>query len=151
MKLYNSCPRVARLFGDADNNRLEFRRGMEEREKRVLEGLKRTLARSPFFVVLVELHGAVELRELLLEQLQVGVDEAQLQRHSLLQLLVGRRPESKGVGSCTNTNKNTSMSGGLLSVSLEMLQFAVYLIFFTRSREKDTHVDAENQKKECDG
>ena len=126
---------------------------MEEKEERVLEGLKRTLARSrsPFFVVLVELHGAVELRELLLEQLQVGVDEAQLQRHRLLQLLVGRRPESKGVGSCTNTNKNTSMSGGLLSVSLEMLQFAVYLIFFTRSREKDTHVDAENQKKECDG
>ena len=108
--------------------------------------------RSPFFVVLVELHGAVELRELLLEQLQVGVDEAQLQRHGLLQLLVGRRPESKarrkGVRSC-NTNKNASMSGGLLSVSLEMLQFAVYLIFFTRSREKDTLT--RETKKECDG
>ena len=50
-------------------------------------------ADSPFFV-LVELYGAVELCELLLEQLQVGVDEAQLQRHCLLQLLVGRGPES---------------------------------------------------------
>ena len=37
---------------------------------------------------LIELNGAVELRELLLQQLQVRVHEAQLQRDRLLHLLV---------------------------------------------------------------
>ena len=41
---------------------------------------------------LIELNGAVELCELLLQQLQVGVHEAQLQRHRLLHLLVCRSP-----------------------------------------------------------
>jgi hypothetical protein len=43
-------------------------------------------------VHLINLDRAVELRQLLLEKLEVGVDEAQLQRHRLLQLLVRRRP-----------------------------------------------------------
>jgi hypothetical protein len=43
-------------------------------------------------VHLIDLDRAVELRKLLLEELEVGVDEAQLQRHRLLQLLVRRRP-----------------------------------------------------------
>ena len=41
---------------------------------------------------LVELHAAVELCQLLLQQLQVGVEVAQLYRHRLFHLLVGGGP-----------------------------------------------------------
>lgn len=44
---------------------------------------------------LVELDRAVELGQLFFEQLEVGVDEAQLQGHGLLHLLVRRRSENK--------------------------------------------------------
>lgn len=50
-----------------------------------------TFRNSPF--ALVDLHRRVQLRQLLLQQLQVRVDEAQLQRHRILQLLVGGRLE----------------------------------------------------------
>ena len=42
--------------------------------------------------VLVDLDGAVELGQLFFQQLQVRIDEAQLQRYRLAQLLVIRRP-----------------------------------------------------------
>lgn len=40
----------------------------------------------------VQLHRAVELGQLFLEQLQVGIDEAQLERHRFSQLFIARRP-----------------------------------------------------------
>lgn len=43
-------------------------------------------------VCLVDLHVAVELLQLLFKQLQVGVDEAELQSHCLLHLVVGGCP-----------------------------------------------------------
>ena len=43
-------------------------------------------------VCLVDLHVAVELLQLLFEQLQVGVDEAELQSDRLLHLVVGSCP-----------------------------------------------------------
>ena len=43
---------------------------------------------------LIELNGAVELRQLLLQQLQVGVDKTQLQRHRLLHLLICGSPSN---------------------------------------------------------
>lgn len=45
-------------------------------------------------VSLVDLHVAVEFLQLLLQQLQVGVDKAELQSHRLLHLVVGRGPAS---------------------------------------------------------
>ena len=42
--------------------------------------------------VLVHLHRAVEALQLFHEELQVGVDEAELQQHTLTHLIVAARP-----------------------------------------------------------
>ena len=48
------------------------------------------MGEAPVLVALVDLHRAVEDGQLFLKQLQIGVDEAQLERNRLAQLLVAR-------------------------------------------------------------
>lgn len=50
------------------------------------------VAEAAMLIALVHLDRAVQNGQLLLQQLQVGIDEAQLERDRLAQLLVARRP-----------------------------------------------------------
>ena len=70
----------------------------DHRHHRLLAGLLQCVVEIVLYsntlcsVHLVNLYTAVELGQLLLQQLQVGVDEAELEGHGVLRLLVGGSP-----------------------------------------------------------